>query len=158
MEDWAEIRRLSMAEGLSGRRIAQRLGVSRVTVGRALARDTPPRYERKSVRSSIVDPYADAMRVLLREYPKMPATVLAERVGFNGGRCTTVFRQRVAEMKAELGMLDPADRLVLGLLHGWVTFDLAIFCWPGRMLLCLLRIQKSSVRMSCGWLLPASLG
>lgn len=36
MEDWAEIRRLSMAEGLSGRRIAQRLGVSRVTVGLSL--------------------------------------------------------------------------------------------------------------------------
>ena len=37
---------------------------------------------------------------------------LAERVGFNDGWCTTVFRQRMAVVKAELGMIDPADRLV----------------------------------------------
>jgi transposase len=111
VEDWAEIRRLSVAEGLSGRCIARRLGVSRVTVARALAQDRPPKYDRAR-RPSIVDPYVDQMRVLLAEYPKMPATVLAERVGFNDGRCTTVFRQRVAVVKAELGMVDPADRLV----------------------------------------------
>lgn len=60
MEDWAEIRRLSVAEGLSGRCIARRLGVSRVTVARALAQDRPPKYDRAR-RPSIVDPYVDQM-------------------------------------------------------------------------------------------------
>lgn len=59
-----------------------------------------------------MDPYVDQMRVLLTEYPKMPATVLAERVGFNDGWCTTVFRQRMAVVKAEFWIINPADRLV----------------------------------------------
>jgi len=37
MNDWGEIRRLSVAEGLSQRAIAGRLSMSHVTVARALA-------------------------------------------------------------------------------------------------------------------------
>ena len=46
MEDWAEIRRLHRAEGMAIRAIARRLGVSKNTVKKALARHEPPRYER----------------------------------------------------------------------------------------------------------------
>ncbi|HEX7460723.1 MAG TPA: helix-turn-helix domain-containing protein, partial [Dermatophilaceae bacterium] len=46
MEEWAEIRRLHVAEGLSQRAIADRLGLARKTVARALASQGPPSYSR----------------------------------------------------------------------------------------------------------------
>jgi hypothetical protein len=45
-EDWALTRRLA-AEGVPKARIADRLGVSRTTVIKAVGSDAPPRYERK---------------------------------------------------------------------------------------------------------------
>ena len=45
VEDWAEIRRLHRAEGLSIKAITRRLGVARNTVRDALRSDEPPRYE-----------------------------------------------------------------------------------------------------------------
>ena len=81
MDSWALIRALSKCEGLSSREIARRLGVSRNAVARALASQTPPRYERTSS-GSMVDPFVPALRQVLVEHPRMPATVVAERVGF----------------------------------------------------------------------------
>jgi hypothetical protein len=60
----------------------------------------------------MVDPFVPAMTGLLLKDPRLKATVLAERVGFNNGVSTSVFRARVAEIKARLGMIDPVDRLV----------------------------------------------
>jgi transposase len=100
-----------MVEHMSGRAIAEQLGIARETVRKALASDAPPTYERKRA-GSIVDPYVSAIRRLLVKDPRLRATVIAERVGFNAGVCTTVFRQRVHDLKAEMGVVDPADRLV----------------------------------------------
>ena len=111
MDDWAEIRHLSRVEHLSGRAIARRLGVSTHTVARALACDEAPRYRREAA-GSMVDPFVPAIKALLVKDPSLRATVLAERVGFHDGVCTTVFRARVAQLKQELGVVDPADRLV----------------------------------------------
>lgn len=110
MNDWAEIRHLSRG-GMSGRAIARRLGVSTNTVARALASDSPPKYEREPTGSK-VDPFVLQIKALLRSDPLLKATVIAERVGFNQGVCTTVFRARVAELKKQLDVVDPADRLV----------------------------------------------
>jgi len=96
---------------MSGRAIAARLGVSTHTVARALASDAPPRYRREPA-GSMVDPFVPAITELLVKDPGLRATVVAERVGFNGGVCTTVFRARVREVKQRLGVVDPADRLV----------------------------------------------
>jgi transposase len=60
----------------------------------------------------MVDPFVPAIKALLVEYPRLKATVIAERVGFNNGISTSVFRAKVAEIKAQLGVADPADRLV----------------------------------------------
>jgi hypothetical protein len=82
LEDWALIRRLA-AEGVPKARIAERLGISRTTVIKAVNSDSPPRYERTAGPSSFVV-FEPRVRALLLQTPDMPATVLAERVGWMG--------------------------------------------------------------------------
>jgi len=72
------------AEGLPIKVIARVLGISRNTVRAALAAPSPPRYER-AARGSVVDAAEPAIRELLRAYPSMPATVIAERIGWAAG-------------------------------------------------------------------------
>ena len=108
MNDWAEIRRLSVAEGLSQRAIAGRLSLSRVTVARALTSPTPPTYSRVAT-SSKFDEVADSVRALLEDTPSMPASVLAERVGWEGS--PSWFRKQVSRVRPETILVDPADRL-----------------------------------------------
>ena len=81
MEDWAEIRRLYRAWGVAIKEIARRLGVARNTVRAALVSDEPPKYRRAS-RGSLVDAVEPRVRGLLAEFPRMPATVIAERIGW----------------------------------------------------------------------------
>ncbi|MBG6109069.1 hypothetical protein IWX88_002740 [Frigoribacterium sp. CG_9.8] len=50
------------------------------------------------------------MRALLAEFPQMPATVIAERVGWSGS--ITWFRDNVRRLRPEERRVDPADRLV----------------------------------------------
>ena len=107
MEDWAEIRRLHRAEGVSIKEIARRTGLARNTVRTAVRSDEPPSYERKPAGSS-VDAFEPAIRQLLAEFPRMPATVIAERIGWSGGR--SVFRQRVAELRPIYLPADPCQR------------------------------------------------
>lgn len=107
MEDWALIRRLA-AEGVPNARIAVRLGVSRTTVIKAVASDAPPRYERKSQETSFAA-FEPRVRSLLAEFPDMPATVIAERVGWTGS--ITWFRENVKRLRPEHRPVDPADRL-----------------------------------------------
>jgi len=107
VEDWAEIRRLHRAEKLGIKTIARTLGISRNTVRAAIASDEPPRYERKPA-GSAVDAFEDAIREQLRAVPTMPATVIAERVGWTRGM--TVFKERVAELRPAYLPVDPASR------------------------------------------------
>jgi transposase len=109
LEDWAEIRRLHRAEAVPIKEIARRLGVARNTVRRALASDTAPRYVR-AVKGSIVDGVEPQIRALLREYPTMPATVIAERIGWT--HSITVLKDRVRAIRPEYRGVDPVDRLV----------------------------------------------
>lgn len=97
VEDWAEIRRLRRAEGLPIKVIARMLNISKNTVKSALADDAPPKYER-APRGSIVDEVEPRIRELLQVYPRMPATVIAERIGWQ--RSIRVLSARVAEFAA----------------------------------------------------------
>ena len=58
MEDWALIRRLA-AEEVPKTQIAERLGISRNTVTRAVASVEPPRYERVPVDATSFTPFED---------------------------------------------------------------------------------------------------
>jgi transposase len=107
VEDWAEIRRLRRAEGLSIKMIARVMGVCRNTVRAAVTSDAPPRYERRSA-GSIVDEFEPRIRELLRAFPTMPATVIAERVGWTRGK--TVFAERVRQLRPVYLPPDPAGR------------------------------------------------
>ena len=107
VEDWAEIRRLHRSEGLPIKEIVRVLGVARNTVRSALASDGPPRYERAAA-GSIVDEVEPRIRELLAVYPTMPATVIAERIGWE--RSIRVLSARVAELRPVYLPPDPASR------------------------------------------------
>lgn len=110
MEDWAEIRRLYRSEKLSQAAIARRLSLSRNTVAKAINAEVPPRYERSPSTTSAWAQIELAVRVLLGQFPTMPATVLAQRVGWTGGH--SWFAENVARIRAEYVPADPCDRLV----------------------------------------------
>jgi transposase len=107
VEDWAEIRRLRRAEQMPIKQIARVMGCSKNTVKRALAADSPPRYVRPS-RGSVVDAAEPRIRELLAAWPTMPATVVAERIGWTHG--LTVLKDRVRELRPVYLPADPASR------------------------------------------------
>lgn len=115
VEDWALIRRL-VADGVPQRQVARDLGVGRATVARAVASDGPPKYERAVVPTSFT-PFEPVVRQLLAKTPDMPATVIAERVGWTGS--ISWFRDNVRRLRPEHRPVDPSDRLT------WLPGDAA---------------------------------
>ena len=110
VEDWAEIRRLHRAERMSIKAIVRRLGVARNTVREALRSTEPPRYQRTST-GSLVDVVEPAIRELLGEFPSMPTTVIAERIGWDHGM--TILKERVRELRPLFQPPDPCQRTVV---------------------------------------------
>jgi hypothetical protein len=155
VEDWALIRRLA-AEGVPKKQIAERLAISRTTVVKAVASTSPPKYERRTAATSF-SPFEARVRALLVEHPEMPATVLAERVGWSGS--ITWFRDNVRRLRPEHRRPDPADRLC------WAAGDAAqcdLWFPPKRSplengstaLLPVLVIVAAHSRFICGRMLP----
>lgn len=132
MEDWAEIRRLHRAEGVPIKEIARRLGVARNTVRAALNSDRPPKFER-APRGHVADAYEPQMRALLQEWPRMPAPVIAERIGWPYS--LPPLRKRLALIRPEYVGIDPVDR---------VTYE------PGRIAQCDLWFPETKVQVGAG--------
>lgn len=109
MEDWAEIRRLHRAEDVPIREIARRMALSRNTVRAALASDRPPKYTRAK-HGSVVNSYEPQIRVLLAEWPRMPATVIAERISWPYS--LSPLKKRLAAIRPEYAGVDPVDRFI----------------------------------------------
>jgi transposase len=98
VHDWHEVHALAEA-GVSQTRIAEKLGMSRNTVARLLGLSEPPVYERRSAGSKL-DPFRDQVSAMLDADPKVPATVILERLradGFDGG--ITILKELVAELR-----------------------------------------------------------
>src|SRR5215471_8974974 len=155
VEDWALIRRL-VADGVPQRQVARQLGIGRSTVARAVASDAPPKYERRPVTTSF-DAFEPQVRELLAEFPEMPATVLAERAGWDGS--PSWFRQNVARLRPQYRRPDPADRLT------WAAGDAAqcdLWFPPGQIpledgttpLLPVLVITAAHSRFMTGLMIP----
>jgi transposase len=89
------------------RAIARHLGISKNTVERALANDRPPKYERPA-KGSVVDAVEVQIRELLEETSTMPATVIAERIGWERGM--TVLKERGRELRPAYVPVDPVSR------------------------------------------------
>lgn len=109
LQDWGAIRHAHSAEGESIRSIAKRLGISRDTVSKMVHSDEPPRYVRKPSANSFSN-YEERVRHLLSKNPYIPATVIAERVGWTGS--ISWFRKTVARLRPQYTPADPADRLI----------------------------------------------
>ena len=107
VEDWAEIRRLRRAEQMPVAQIARVLGISRNTVKAALASDGPPKY-RRPPKGSRADVFEPRIRELLRAYPRMPSTVIAERIDWPFSIRT--LSGKVAELRPVYLPPDPAGR------------------------------------------------
>jgi transposase len=107
VEDWAEIRRLRKSEGVSISEIARVVGCSRNTVKAALVSSGPPKYQRQRS-GSLVDGFEPRIRELLQAFPRMPSTVIAERIGWPYSIRT--LSGRVAELRPVYLPPDPASR------------------------------------------------
>ena len=106
VEDWAEIR-VMHRDGVPLAQIARVLGISRNTVKAAVRSDGPPRYRREP-KGSVVDAFEPLIRELLTKTPELPATVIAERIGWPYGIRT--LRSRVSDLRPSYLPPDPASR------------------------------------------------
>jgi transposase len=107
VEDWAEIRRLHRAERMPIKAIARVMGCSKNTVKAAVRAAGPPVYSRPAS-GSLVDAVEPRIRELLQATPTMPATVIAERIGWE--HSIRILRTRVSELRPVYLPPDPASR------------------------------------------------
>lgn len=88
MEAWTSIRYLH-TQGLSQRAIARELGVSRNTIARALASDSPPKYaRRKHPVNPDLAPFEEQIREMLFDKKFRGSRILRElqKLGFEGSK------------------------------------------------------------------------
>ncbi|WP_028065479.1 helix-turn-helix domain-containing protein [Solirubrobacter soli] len=92
--------RALVADGVSQREIAARLGINRRTVARLAAAEEPPSYSRAPA-GSMLDRFEPVMRRLLVEWPEMKAPrmteILREDYGYAGS--VDLVKRRLARMR-----------------------------------------------------------
>jgi transposase len=100
VEQWAEIRRMHLVDGVSIREIGRRTGLHRETIRRALASERPPAYRRRKETSSKLDPFKDEIERLLHADHRLPGTrirELIEELGYEGGK--TILDDHLREVR-----------------------------------------------------------
>jgi transposase len=95
--EWAQVRAL-VADGVSEREIARRLGMNRRTVARLAGSAEPPRYRRAPTGSQL-DSFEPVLRRLLAEWPAIKAPrlteILREEYGYTGSLRLVLARLRL---------------------------------------------------------------
>jgi len=89
VQQWAEIRRMKLVDGLSIRAIERRTGLHRKTIRRALASPEPPSYSPRARRASKLDPHRAEIERLLEGEPTLSGVRILEQIqldGYNGGQ------------------------------------------------------------------------
>jgi transposase len=102
---WAEIRRLTEIDKLSGWAIARRLHCSRHTVAKALKLPQPPAPQ-AARRARLLDPYVDQIKDLLARYPDLSAVRIREEIargpqGYTGS--ASVLRRYLRQVRPARG-------------------------------------------------------
>ena len=102
---WAEIRRLTEIEKLSGHAIARRLHCSRHTVAKALKLQQPPTRP-AARRRSVLDPYLERIQELLVKYPDLSAVRIREEIargpqGYTGS--VSLLRRHLRQVRPARG-------------------------------------------------------
>jgi len=103
VEQWAEIRRMHLVDGVSIREIARRTGLHRETIRRALAADRPPAYRRRGEKPSKLDPFKEEIERLLQQDHRLPGTRVRELIaelGYDGGK--TILDDHLREVRPRL--------------------------------------------------------
>ncbi len=97
--EWAQVRAL-VADGISEREIARRLGINRRTVARLAGSVEPPRYRRAPAASKL-DPFEPVLRRLLEEWPQVKAPrateLLRDEYGYAGS--VDLVKRRLRELR-----------------------------------------------------------
>jgi len=106
--EWAQVR-APMADGLSQREIARRLGINRRTVARLAASDEPPRY-RRAAAGSRLDPLEPLLRRLVEAWPQIKAPRATEilRADYGYAGSVDIVRRRLRELRPS--QVRPAQR------------------------------------------------
>ena len=106
--EWAQVRSL-VADGVSEREIARRLGMNRRTVVRLARSVEPPRYRRVPTGSQL-DPFEPVLRRLLAEWPQIKAPwlleILRDEYGYTGS--LRLVQERVRRLRP--AVVRPAQR------------------------------------------------
>jgi transposase len=136
----SEVLRLHFMEGLSARRIALKMGLSRNTVRKLLGRGTPrTRHSADSseARASMLDPYLTVVRQMVSDVPGIRAPSVLERLrplGYTGG--ITILRDRIRRLRPR----DSAEAFLTLNFHpgaamqvDWADFGYAIPGCPRRV-------------------------
>jgi transposase len=97
--EWAQVRVL-VADGVSEREIARRLGTNRRTVAELARSVEPPRY-RQAPAGSKLDPFEPVLRRLLAEWPQIKAPrateLLRDEYGYDGS--VDLVKRRLRELR-----------------------------------------------------------
>ena len=103
---YSKIALASSIRGVQRRRLSS--STCSGTLAKAVASSGPPRYERARLENAFI-PFEPFVAALLAEYPDLPGTVIAERVGWTGS--ITWFRDNMRRLRPRYRSVDPADRI-----------------------------------------------
>jgi transposase len=149
VEQWAEIRRLALVEGLSQREVRRRTGAARDTIRRAVAADQPPSYGPRRGRPSKLDPFREEICRLLADEPTLSGVRVCEEItelGYDGGQ--TILDVLLRELRPRYLPPPRTHQRTVYRPGELVQFDL---CEPK------LQIPVGHGQMRRGWILTAEL-